>query len=244
MEDVSNQGRMIDELDRNEDVELMGEKEVEKKVEEAKDITNHPLKVLSMHDEPDEVKEIVEIVITAKLITEVTAASTPVSTASVTVPAAEPQVPATTPTVVPDKGKAIMVEEPKPIKKKQQVKMDEELDYFKGISYNDIHPIFEAMFNTNIEFLLKSKEKIEEEDNRAIESINETPSQKVAKRRKLNEEVKKGEIDVFANIKDDDSFPFIFVIQFFLPFLIYPEVSSLLLFIGSEDTIFDPGIST
>nr|GEZ28504.1 hypothetical protein [Tanacetum cinerariifolium] len=37
---------------------------------------------------------------------------------------------------------------------------------------------------------LKSKEKIEEEDNRAIESINETPAQKAAKRRKLNEEVK------------------------------------------------------
>nr|GEW85604.1 hypothetical protein [Tanacetum cinerariifolium] len=53
-----------------------------------------------------------------------------------------------------------------------------------------------------------------------------------------------GEIDVFANIKDDDYFPFIFVILIFLPYLIYPEVSSLLLSTGSEDTIFDPGIST
>nr|GEV67722.1 hypothetical protein [Tanacetum cinerariifolium] len=35
-----------------------------------------------------------------------------------------------------------------------------------------------------------SKEKIEEEENRAIKSINETPAQKAAKKRKLNEEVK------------------------------------------------------
>nr|GEY89487.1 hypothetical protein [Tanacetum cinerariifolium] len=51
-----------------------------------------------------------------------------------------------------------------------------------------------------------------------------------------------GEIDVFENIEDDDYFPFIFVIRIFLPYLIHPEVSSLLLSDGSEDTIFDPGI--
>nr|GEX04325.1 hypothetical protein [Tanacetum cinerariifolium] len=53
-----------------------------------------------------------------------------------------------------------------------------------------------------------------------------------------------GEIDVLANIEDDDYFPFIFVIRIFLLYLIYPEVSPLLLSTGSEDTIFDPGIST
>nr|GEV07595.1 hypothetical protein [Tanacetum cinerariifolium] len=62
------------------------------------------------------------------------------------------------------------------------------LDYFKGMSYDDIRPIFEAKFNSNIEFLLKTKEQIEEEANRAIESINETPAQKAAKRRRRNEE--------------------------------------------------------
>nr|GEU63449.1 reverse transcriptase domain-containing protein [Tanacetum cinerariifolium] len=51
-----------------------------------------------------------------------------------------------------------------------------------------------------------------------------------------------GEINVFTNVKDDDYFPFIFVIQIFLPYLIYPEVSPLLLSVGSEDTIFNPGI--
>ncbi|GJZ74498.1 hypothetical protein Tco_0638963 [Tanacetum coccineum] len=50
------------------------------------------------------------------------------------------------------------------------------------------------------------------------------------------------EIDVSQNIEDDDSFAF--VIRIFLLFLTYPKVSPLLLSTGSEDTIFDPGIST
>nr|GFC78880.1 hypothetical protein [Tanacetum cinerariifolium] len=58
------------------------------------------------------------------------------------------------------------------------------LDYFKGKSYDDIRPIFEAKVNTNMEFLPKSKEQIEEEDSRELESINETPAQKAAKRRR------------------------------------------------------------
>nr|GEU46403.1 hypothetical protein [Tanacetum cinerariifolium] len=52
-----------------------------------------------------------------------------------------------------------------------------------------------------------------------------------------------GEINVFTNVEDDDYFPFIFVIRIFLPYLIYPEVSPLLLSAGNEDTIFDPGLS-
>nr|GEX81346.1 hypothetical protein [Tanacetum cinerariifolium] len=51
--------------------------------------------------------------------------------------------------------------------------------------------------------------------------------------------------DIFVSIKieDDDYFPFMFVIRFFLPYLILPEISPLLLSAESEDTIFDPGIS-
>ncbi|GJV67356.1 hypothetical protein Tco_1482865 [Tanacetum coccineum] len=51
-----------------------------------------------------------------------------------------------------------------------------------------------------------------------------------------------GEIFVSQNVEDDDSFTF--VIRTFLPFLTYPVDSPLLLSTGSEDTIFDPGIST
>nr|GFC25050.1 hypothetical protein [Tanacetum cinerariifolium] len=53
-----------------------------------------------------------------------------------------------------------------------------------------------------------------------------------------------GDFDVFTNTKDDDYFPFIFVILIFLPYLINPEISPLILSIRSEDTIFDPGIYT
>ncbi|GKE38945.1 hypothetical protein Tco_1462350 [Tanacetum coccineum] len=51
-----------------------------------------------------------------------------------------------------------------------------------------------------------------------------------------------GEIDVSQNIDDDDSFAF--VIRTFLSYLTYPVDSPLLLSTGSEDTIFDIGIST
>ncbi|GKC74371.1 hypothetical protein Tco_1120254, partial [Tanacetum coccineum] len=51
-----------------------------------------------------------------------------------------------------------------------------------------------------------------------------------------------GKIDVSENVEDDNSFTF--VIRTFLPFLTYPVDSPLLLSTGSEDTIFDPGIST
>ncbi|GJS20828.1 hypothetical protein Tco_0449460 [Tanacetum coccineum] len=51
-----------------------------------------------------------------------------------------------------------------------------------------------------------------------------------------------GEIVVSQNVEEDDSFTF--VIRTFLLFLTYLVDSPLLLSTGSEDTIFDPGIST
>ncbi|GKE54139.1 hypothetical protein Tco_1489295 [Tanacetum coccineum] len=51
-----------------------------------------------------------------------------------------------------------------------------------------------------------------------------------------------GEIVFSPNVRDDDSFTFF--IQSFLPFLTYHVDSPLLLSTRSEDTIFDPGIST
>ncbi|GKF81511.1 hypothetical protein Tco_0240113, partial [Tanacetum coccineum] len=50
------------------------------------------------------------------------------------------------------------------------------------------------------------------------------------------------EIVLSSNVENDDSFTF--VIRTFLPFLTYLVDSPLLLSTGSEDTIFDPGIST
>nr|GEZ08835.1 hypothetical protein [Tanacetum cinerariifolium] len=207
MKDVSNQGRMIVELDRDEGIELIGENEKSKEVKYIVDDAqvkgrqgrqaekqaeiyqislDHPSKVLSMQEDDSEVQEAVEVVTIAKLITEVVnAVGTPVSAASIIIPTAKPIVPAAAPTVVPptetksrDKGKGIMIEEPKPMKKKDQVELDEE--YARKLHEE---------LNKEIDWDM-SKEKMKEEDQRAIESIKETPAQKVAKRQKLNEEAK------------------------------------------------------
>nr|GFC49928.1 hypothetical protein [Tanacetum cinerariifolium] len=163
----------------------------------------HSSKVLSMQEDT-EVQEAVEVVTTAKLITEaVTAVATQVAAASTPVPAAKPKTlkivaapavstrrriglvirdpeeelhtdtPAETPNVK-DKGKGILIEDPKPMKKKDQVEMDAE--YAK------------KLFDANMKFLFKTREEMEKEDEEIIKSINETPTQKAAKRRKLSEE--------------------------------------------------------
>nr|GFC81325.1 hypothetical protein [Tanacetum cinerariifolium] len=46
------------------------------------------------------------------------------------------------------------------------------------------------IYKIDMDHASKVLKQIEEEENRAIQSINETPAQKAAKRRKLNEEVK------------------------------------------------------
>nr|GEU43940.1 hypothetical protein [Tanacetum cinerariifolium] len=308
MDDVSNQGRMIVEMDQDANVVLEDDKEEAKevaedaKVDESIDIQgrqaesqaeiykidlDHANKVLSMQEDktkPAEVQEVVEVVTTAKLITEVvTATSKTITAASENITAVKAQVPAvtltaapvrvtaapsrrrkgvvikdpqeesTTSTIIPaetkskDKGKGILVEEPKPLKKQQQIKQVEKyarelkvklnknidwdeaidhvnkkakednafkryqamkrkpqikaqarknmmvylknvdgfkMDYFKGMSYDDIHPIFEKYFDSNVSFLLKTKEQTEEEESRALKIIKETPVGKAAKKGK------------------------------------------------------------
>ncbi|GKD39420.1 hypothetical protein Tco_1259627, partial [Tanacetum coccineum] len=49
------------------------------------------------------------------------------------------------------------------------------------------------------------------------------------------------EINISQNVEDDDSYTFF--IRTFLPYLTYPGDSPLLLSTGSEDIIFNPGIS-
>nr|GEZ70531.1 hypothetical protein [Tanacetum cinerariifolium] len=189
LKDASNQGRMIDELDRDEGVALMddeGEKRKQKRLR-------------LLEDEP-KVQEVVDVVTTAKLITKV------VTAASTTIAAAEPQVPAATITAAP-----VMKKRPQTKAQAQRNMMylksvtGFRLDYYKGMSYDDICPIFEAKFNSNIKFLLKLKEQIEEEENRAIQSINKTPAQKEANKRKLNEEVEdlKQHLEIVP-VEDDD----------------------------------------
>nr|GEX58804.1 hypothetical protein [Tanacetum cinerariifolium] len=223
MDDTSNQGSIIDELDKDDVVDLMDDKEKYMKEEEAKE------------DEPAEVQEVVDVVTTAKLTIEVvTAASEAITTASTIISAAETQVPAATITIalvrvvaastrrrkgvvirdpeeeltpssiIPadtkskDKGKGIMdaaidhvkqkgkedpaVQRYQVIKRKLQTEaqaqknmimylknvVDFRLDYFKGMSYDNICPIFEVKFNLDVDFLLKNKEQMEVEESRAL----------------------------------------------------------------------------
>nr|GFC83747.1 hypothetical protein [Tanacetum cinerariifolium] len=105
MEDVSNQGRMIDELDRDEGAALMSEKKEEKKAKEVKDITgdaqvkerhaeiykinmDHAVKVLSMQEDEPEVQEAVDVITNAKLITKVVVAVSETVSVAAVVPAA------------------------------------------------------------------------------------------------------------------------------------------------------------
>nr|GEV93239.1 ribonuclease H-like domain-containing protein [Tanacetum cinerariifolium] len=249
MDDESNQGRKIDEMDKDDVVSLMDDKEEDKNEEEAKAVEDD--QVLSMQeDEPAEVQEVVDVVTTTKLITEVFTTTNEIVTAAIVVAPSrrrkgvvirDPEEESTTSSIIPaetkskDKGKGIMVEDLKPLKKKQQVEINEEyarklhaelnkdidwdvaIDHVKQkakedpavqryqMSYDDIRLIFKAKFNSNIEFLLKKKEQMEEEESRALQSINETPAQKSAKRRKLNKEVEdlKRHLEIMPDEDDD-----------------------------------------
>nr|GFC07687.1 hypothetical protein [Tanacetum cinerariifolium] len=84
------------------------------------------------------------------------------------------------------------------------------IDFFKGMKYDEIYPIFQAKFDANMRFLFKSRKEMEEEDEEIIKSINETPAQKAAKRRKLHEQAKEDEdlkkrLEVVDD-EDDDVF--------------------------------------
>ncbi|GKE89072.1 hypothetical protein Tco_1566547, partial [Tanacetum coccineum] len=59
---------------------------------------------------------------------------------------------------------------------------------------------------------------------------------------KNDEDFNQGEIVLSLNVEDVNSFTF--VIWTFLPFFTYPEDSSFILFLRSEDLVFDPCIST
>nr|GEU54348.1 putative ribonuclease H-like domain-containing protein [Tanacetum cinerariifolium] len=198
----TSQERMIDDLDKDDDddVSLMDDKVEEKKEEEVKydqvqgrqakiykiDM-DHASKVLStQEDEPAEVQELVDVVTTAKLITEVvTAASTIIS-------AAEPQVPTTaTTTAAPQQ-----VEINEEYARKLHEELNKDIDWDVAIE----HVKQKAKEDTAVQ-----RYQLEEEESKAIQSINETPAQKAAKTKKLNKEVEdlKRHFEIVPDEDDD-----------------------------------------
>nr|GEY31705.1 hypothetical protein [Tanacetum cinerariifolium] len=106
IEDVFNQGRMIIE---DEGIELVKDADIAdtegRQADKQSEIYNidldHSSKVLSMQEDDSEVQDVVEVVTTAKLITDVvTAAASQVSAASATIPTAKPSIPAAALTIV------------------------------------------------------------------------------------------------------------------------------------------------
>nr|GEY00613.1 hypothetical protein [Tanacetum cinerariifolium] len=79
------------------------------------------------------------------------------------------------------------------------------MDYFKGMKYDDIRQIFEKYFNSNVAFLEKTKEKIEEEDSRAFKRINESQKDKAAKKQKIDNDVEelRKHLQIVPNNNDD-----------------------------------------
>nr|GFB80539.1 hypothetical protein [Tanacetum cinerariifolium] len=79
------------------------------------------------------------------------------------------------------------------------------MDYFKGMRYDDIRLNFEKKFNSNVAFLEKTREQIKEEDSKALKRASESQAEKVAKKQKLDEEVKelKKHLQIVPNDEDD-----------------------------------------
>nr|GFA30346.1 hypothetical protein [Tanacetum cinerariifolium] len=227
---------------------------------------DHSSKGLSMQEDTEVQEAVKVVTTAKLITEVVTAAATQVAAASTPIPAAKPKVLkiaaaalavstrrrkgimirdpeeelhddtlAETPTVK-DKGKGILIEDPKPMKKKDQIEMDAEfkkkpqseseahknmisylkntegfkMEFFKGKTYDQILPIFQTRFDANMKFLFKTREEMEKEDEEIIKSINETPAQKAAKRRKPSEEVQeadnlRGRLEIVLE-EDDDVF--------------------------------------
>nr|GFA78092.1 hypothetical protein [Tanacetum cinerariifolium] len=206
-------------LKKDEGIELVTDQEKDAEVEgrhadKQAEIYNidldHSSKVLSMQEDDTVVQESVEIVTTAKLMTEVvTAAATQVAATStpilvvkpktLTITAApavstrrrkgvvirdpEEELPYDTPTETPkvkEKGKGILIEALKPMKKKDHIELDAE-------------------------------EEMEKEDEEIIKSINETRAQKAAKRRKLSEEAHEADnlMQRLEIVQDEDNDVFV-----------------------------------
>nr|GEV03147.1 reverse transcriptase domain-containing protein [Tanacetum cinerariifolium] len=204
-EESFKQERMIADMD--EDVEV----NLEETQAKAYNLDlQHLEKVLSMHDideeEPAKMKEVLEVVTTAKLITKVVTTAEPTTTTAQVPRESAPrrrkgvviQDPEETAASVivytevkpKDKGKGILIEELKPLKGQAQIEQDEafarqlerkplteahasknmmiylknmagfKMNFFKGMTYSEIRPLFEKYYNSIQAFLEKVEEAV------------------------------------------------------------------------------------
>nr|GEW56165.1 putative PIF1 DNA helicase/replication protein A1-like protein [Tanacetum cinerariifolium] len=227
----------------------------------------HSEKVLSMQDtneaEPAKVEEVLEVVTAAKLMTEVVTTTAPITTSAQVPNASAPrkrrgvviqdpeETPATSVIVhsevqSKDKGKGILIEEPKPLKNEviEQVKRKERQDnevmryqafkrkpltkaqarknmmiylknmvgfkmnFFKGMTYSEIKPLFEKYYNLNQAFLETVEEEVLVKENEIEEEGSKTKGdsleQKIAKKQRMDEEADELKIHLQIVPNDDD----------------------------------------
>nr|GEY19974.1 hypothetical protein [Tanacetum cinerariifolium] len=202
--------------------------------------------------EPAKVEEVIEVVTAAKLITEVvTTASTTITDAQVPKASAprrrkgvvihDPEETATAVVIVnsevksKDKGKGILIEEPKPLKRQEQIKQDEafarqlevilmlilngmmknvmvylknmagfKIDFFRGMTYNEIRPIIENHYNLNQAFLERVKEEVRGQKEEGSKRKGDNINQDAAKKKRIDEEEDELQIHLHIVVNDDD----------------------------------------
>nr|GEX01516.1 hypothetical protein [Tanacetum cinerariifolium] len=160
----------------------------------------HADKVLSMHDdepEPAELKEVIKVVTTAKLMIEIViVAATTITVAPSAarrrkgVMIRDPEETTTPSTIVhsdpksKDKGKGIMVEEPKPLKKQAQIEQDElEKEASRALKRKTKSSEQQAAKKQKID------EELEKEASRALKRKTKSSEQQAAKKQKIDEEL-------------------------------------------------------
>nr|GEW45883.1 hypothetical protein [Tanacetum cinerariifolium] len=207
-EDASKQGGKIAELDADEDVTLE-DIDAEKDAEETDKA------------EPTEVEEVLEVVTAAKLMTKVvTTATNPINVAPV--PKASALRRRRRGVIIQDPQEAINASliikyqalKRKPVTEAQARKnmmvylkntAGFKMDFFKGMSYTDIRPIFEKHFNSNWAFLEKGEKETEEKESKLSKRKSESFEQQAAKKQKIDEEVKelKTHLQIILHEEDD-----------------------------------------
>nr|GEZ88968.1 hypothetical protein [Tanacetum cinerariifolium] len=197
---------IIKNIDAYEDFVLEDAKDVDV---DAKD--NQDVEVLSMQDEeeskPIKLQEVVDVVTTTKIIT---AASTTITAADVPTPATTTAVALTLIAAPSRRRKRVVIRDPKESTTTSTIihseaKTKDKDGLLQGMYYDDIHPIFEKHFDSNMAFLQKTKEQMDEEDSKALKRLNVSKAKKAAKKQKLDEEVKelKRHLQIVPNDDDD-----------------------------------------
>nr|GFB19667.1 hypothetical protein [Tanacetum cinerariifolium] len=201
---------IIANIDADEDVVLKDAKDVDDVKENADDQGRKAESQAEINKiDLEHVKKIITEVVTAAS-DAITAASTNITTADIPIPAAIIDAAPTLTAAPSRRRKGVVIRDPQEIATSSTIIHSEAKSKDKGkgilgMSYDDICPIVEKKFNSNVAFLLKIKEEIHEEESRALKRLNESQEDKALKKKKLDEEVKelKRHLYIVPNDEDD-----------------------------------------